>query len=428
MKTRIISSVLAACLLWACSKDDGNNEPSQAQNSPPEAFDLIGVTDNAVAVDVAPTFTWQSANDPDGDTVSYDLYLGTETEPSTLFAENISGASFTVQERLSLITEYHWKVVAKDGKGGTVESVVNSFTTRNLNIPNAPVTAAADFTARTHHSTVIFDDKLWIIGGIDNVTGPKNDVWYSTDGITWAEATPAAAFPERFAHSVAVFDNKLWVIGGDDVGAFKNDVWYSTDGVNWNEATPAAGYVNRAYHSSAVFDNKIWVIGGLSNINGFRNDVWYSTDGVNWTEATPSAGFSERYYHTTVVFDGKLWVIGGVGTGGVGATSVNNEVWYSTDGTSWAEATQEADFSARSRHTTAVFDNKMWVIGGEGEDINAYKDDMWYSVDGITWEEIATPANFPKRANHTVAAFSNKLWVIGGRNVISLFNDVWAMD
>ena len=131
----ITGFLLVTLVLFSCSKNDNGN-PSETQNNPPEAFDLIGVTDNAVSVDVTPIFSWQAATDPDGDTVSYDLYLGTQTEPSMLYAENINGTSYTVQDRLLLITDYYWKVVANDGQGGESESVVNSFTTRNLNIPD----------------------------------------------------------------------------------------------------------------------------------------------------------------------------------------------------------------------------------------------------------------------------------------------------
>ncbi|MBT9190589.1 Kelch repeat-containing protein, partial [Zobellia russellii] len=61
-----------------------------------------------------------------------------------------------------------------------------------------------------------------------------------------------------------------------------------------------------------------------------------------------------------------------------------NDVWYSNDGLTWTEATSAPPFSGRSGHTTAVFDNKLWVIGGYD---GTYKNDVWYSNDGLTWTE-----------------------------------------
>ncbi len=53
-------------------------------------------------------------------------------------------------------------------------------------------------------------------------------------------------------------------------------------------------------------------LGGVTVSNGvYKNDIWFTADGVNWTEATAHAEFPERIYHTTVVYDNKLWVIGG---------------------------------------------------------------------------------------------------------------------
>ncbi|WP_343487002.1 hypothetical protein [Allomuricauda sp. d1] len=420
----LLGTIFSALLLSCSSDDDGN--PPETQNNPPEAFDLIGVANGAQEVGVTPSFTWQAATDPDSDTVSYDLYLGTEIEPNTLFAGNISGTSFTVQDRLRLFTQYSWKVVAKDGNGGEAESSTYSCTTRNLNIPNAPVTAAADFTERASHTTVVFDDKLWVIAG-GGGGGFKNDVWFSENGADWAEAIPAAAFTPRSGHATVVFDNKLWVIGGLD-GGFKNDVWYSTDGATWMQATAAAPFSGRFSHTAAVFDNKLWVIGGTSGFNPNstsinESDVWFSEDGINWTEATSNAAFQARAGHEAVIFDEKLWIIGGF------TDNLKNDLWFSTDGIDWVEVTSSAAFTPRSGHATSVYDGKLWVSGGSDSSTN-FKNDIWFSTDGTNWFEVPANANFPARSGHSNAVYNDKLWVIGGwfASGNNYLNDVWAMD
>jgi hypothetical protein len=163
---------------------------------------------------------------------------------------------------------------------------------------------------------VVYDGKMWVIGGYDGAY--KNDVWYSTDGVTWYRTTSAAAWTARCWHASVVYDGKMWVIGGSD-GANKNDVWYSTDGVTWTQATSAAAWTARSFHTSVVYDGKMWVIGGHDGAH--KNDVWYSTDGVTWTQATSAAAWGGRDGHTSVVYDGKMWVIGGYGTR-------KNDVWW----------------------------------------------------------------------------------------------------
>ena len=45
--------------------------------------------------------------------------------------------------------------------------------------------AATDrWPARNDHSSVVFNGRLWVIGGYDG-TNRLNDVWSSEDGVTW---------------------------------------------------------------------------------------------------------------------------------------------------------------------------------------------------------------------------------------------------
>jgi len=275
-------------------------------------------------------------------------------------------------------------------------------------------TANASFSGRRGHASVVFDNKMWVIGGQDTGGAYRNDVWYSSDGATWTQATASASFSKRFYHTSVVFDNKMWVIGGYNNSVNFNDVWYSSDGVTWTRATANASFSGRRGHASVVFDNKMWVIGGYNGSSNL-NDVWYSSDGATWTQATASASFSGRSIHTSVVFDNKMWVIGGYDTANL------NDVWYSSDGATWTRATANASFSGRERHTSVVFDNKMWVIGGYD---TANLNDVWYSSDGATWTQATPSASFYTRAYHTSAVFDNKMWVIGGYNG-SYLNDVW---
>lgn len=56
-------------------------------------------------------------------------------------------------------------------------------------------TSDAGWSARQNHQSLIHDGKMWVLGGTDgpNNTGVKNDVWSSTDGITWTQVTASAA-------------------------------------------------------------------------------------------------------------------------------------------------------------------------------------------------------------------------------------------
>jgi outer membrane protein assembly factor BamB len=121
-----------------------------------------------------------------------------------------------------------------------------------------------------------------------------------------------------------------------------------------------------------VFDGKIWVVGGQQCSSGtVTNQVWYSTDGGTWTQAS-SPTWTGRYQHSAITFDNKIFVMGGF-TGG----SNLHDVWFSPDGQNWTASTFAAPWVIRSGHTSVVFNQRMWVLGGVNFD--ASLSDVWYS-------------------------------------------------
>ncbi len=314
--------------------------------------------------------------------------------------------SFTMSNTAATKTVYVW---FKD-EAGNISTGSNDSIFYNKAWTEA--TSAASWSGRQFPTSVVFDNKIWVVGGLDGTK--KKDVWYSTDGANWTQATAAAAWSARNSHTTVAFDSKIWVIGGHD-GGYKNDVWYSIDGTNWTEATSAASWPIRGEHASVVFDNKMWVVGGMDG--SYKNDVWYSTDGINWTEATSAASWSARYYITGTVFDNKIWIAGG------SDGSRLNDVWYSSDGASWTEATSAAPWVVRIAPIVS-FDNKLWVIGGSGDSNKL--NDVWYSTDGTNWTEATSAASWDARMLHGCVVFDDKIWVLGGRDDgLNDHNDVW---
>jgi hypothetical protein len=283
-----------------------------------------------------------------------------------------------------------------------------------------PATEHAQFSDRQGHSTVVFDNSIWVIGGMKAKTPSTyfSEVWRSDDGITWTLVTPDAAFGGRAGHRSVVFDNRIWVIGGRDGKTLDplNDVWYSSDGVTWTRAAASAPFAPRWDFGLTVFDGRMWVLGG-SEDGPTHNDVWYSSDGVTWTEATPHAGFSPRMEPSAVTYNGKIWV-----TGGFDWAGVYNDVWTSEDGVKWTLVSPHAPFIPRRYQNMEPAGGKLWVIGGS--DGKNTLNDVWYTTDGITWTPVAGQSRFPPRYAFTTASFDDRLWVIAG----TTGNDVWCSE
>ena len=72
------------------------------------------------------TLSWQDI-DPDNDSLSYDIYLGTD-QNALARQTTLMGTSYLVSG-LSAQTTYYWKIIAKDWKSST-DGPVWQFTTR----------------------------------------------------------------------------------------------------------------------------------------------------------------------------------------------------------------------------------------------------------------------------------------------------------
>ena len=77
---------------------------------------------------VLPDLNWV-ASDPEGDDLTFDVYLGKTAVPTAVVATGISDTTFAVTTPLSTATDYYWKVVTHDPFGGISESPVWKFTT-----------------------------------------------------------------------------------------------------------------------------------------------------------------------------------------------------------------------------------------------------------------------------------------------------------
>ena len=187
----------------------------------------------------------------------------------------------------------------------------------------------AGWSKRYGHTSVVFDKKIWVLGGHDSKKDYKNDVWSSSDGKKWEEhpiPSDKIRWSGRASHTSVVFDKKIWVLGGkdgdDSKKDYKNDVWSSSDGKKWEEHPIPSSKIRwskRWNHTSVVFGGKIWVLGGRS-VTIREHDVWSSSDGKTW-EKKDAADWSGRWGHTSVVFGGKIWVLGGYDG------SRKNDVW-----------------------------------------------------------------------------------------------------
>lgn len=285
------------------------------------------------------------------------------------------------------------------------------------------VTTAAPWGRRMGHSTLVYDNKMWVLGGI--TTTHKNDVWSTADGYWWKMATPGASWMHRREAASLVFNNRMWIMGGAGGRGYLNDVHSSADGSNWTTATADAGWEPRSGAAAVSFKGKMWILGGIQTgalfppippvpptIIAYKNDIYSSNDGTQWTTVTLAAPWPARAHHSVVVFRNELWLLGG------GTRGDFQDVWHSPDGIHWTEAPMPP-WPARNQHAALVHDNRIWVMGGVQNRSNLLGavqqfNDVWWSSDGLSWHLATSGATWTPRFSHSAASFLGKMWVLGG--------------
>lgn len=190
MKTfKTITFSLMFILLFSCSSDDDNG-PDIPENQPPGKATLTSPANNATGTAISDVeLQWQQATDPDGDAVSYDIYLDGNNPPTTTVASGLNTTSHIHEDTLDHSMPYYWTVTTKDGNGGESQSDVFSFTTRDktseeklegfwvgeygngTNPPNAEYA----FLFR-------LDGTVDVYTGIDTTSASKAEGTYTVDG------------------------------------------------------------------------------------------------------------------------------------------------------------------------------------------------------------------------------------------------------
>lgn len=299
------------------------------------------------------------------------------------------------------------------------------------------VTDKADFAPRDGAGAFVFKNRMWIAGGwnpFDKVHFPKicnSEVWSSKDGKHWVLET-YAPWEGRHTAGYVVFKGFMWIIGGDaNQHHYQNDVWKSSDGINWVMVCDNVPWGPRVLHYTVVFKDKIWVMGGQTLPQFapapeiFYSDVWCSEDGKNWRKVADNLSWAPRgMIGGTAVFKDRIWIIGG-GTYDTPCHSERifyNDVWCSKDGIKWEKVCENAPWHPRQYHDVAVFDGKLWVLEGYHKN-GGNRNDVWYSEDGKNWIELpGTP--WPVRHAASVFVYDDALWVVAGNNMTS---DVWKL-
>ena len=175
---------------------------------------------------------------------------------------------------------------------------------------------------------------LFIFGGATAQGGLLRDAWVSKDGATFSElATPP--WEARAFHATVVFNGKIWLLGGAlgpanasaaDPLLCSKELWSTIDAITWSQASPGgqpwAASGGRYGHTLTTSDSRMWLFGGFQGHTGgtfiMLNDLWWSNDpGNQWNylespdETTQGARVGASLFFAPVTDSNELLIYGG---------------------------------------------------------------------------------------------------------------------
>lgn len=236
---------------------------------------------------------------------------------------------------------------------------------------------------------------------------------------TWKRVAETCPWIPRDSCGELVFNDRMWLFGGYTPEVI-NDVWSTPDGINWgqHESIPCeSGKITSPV--TLVYNDKMWIesVGGK---------LFSSSDGTAWSIVTDNAPWKNRGAAAGAVFNGRMWVMGGTGVGGL-----KTDIWSTSDGVEWILESENPPWSGRQLFgMLPVHDGKMWIIGGGICIYHPFKayNDVWATADGKNWEKITDQAPWPPRIWSSSAVYKNRLWLLTGfqaEPTWNNFDDVW---
>ncbi|MFZ5941002.1 MAG: hypothetical protein ACOYXB_10565 [Bacteroidota bacterium] len=339
-------------------------------------------------------------------------------------------------------------------------------------------TEHAAWPNRQDFAAAAFKNRLWVFGGYNpgQVSGDTyyEDVWSSSDGVSWDCVLETAPWKGRRGHAVTVFNDgsgeALYLTGGFSVDEetgyrqYNNDVWRSYDGITWTEIhanveqekVDSAYWFPRMNHSCVALTQSdtswLYLIAGSSMIPDhnarysmiYFSDVWRSNDGENWTRLHNN-DFGIRSGQAVAVDSagGRIYIQGGMH--GVIFDAEDNGthplpdwhwLWSSSDGVNWIPENDTADFEQgylfRTEHQMAFINNTLWAFpGAVNSNVHFHfaqesQYTFWRVDQGNLWSVDSKGSDFDARYSYAMVVMNNRVWIMGGdTNAHGPSNDVW---
>lgn len=308
-----------------------------------------------------------------------------------------------------------------------------------------------------------YNGYIYVVGGYDATVGVLADIEFIkvnvSDGSLGSTSdsfhVSAVTINQRWGLTVPVSNSYAYVIGGCTVGSSPSGCTTRTNVIQTfqiynNDSGAPAGYTtsantygtnpNRIGASSTILNGYLYVAGGCTSATDCTtavNTVSYAPIDVNgtlgtWSDTTASLP-AVRTWGKLEAAGGSLYYIGGQSST---ASDRRSEVYYATPSSgnvsAWNTASNALP-SARTKFGSAVWNNRLYIIGGEGTGTGCtgsnvcntvYVSPQLNSGGDITSAWSTTSTSFSvARSGATAVAYANNIYLFGGYDGANYLSD-----
>lgn len=271
-------------------------------------------------------------------------------------------------------------------------------------------------TPRAGHSAVIYQGKIWAIAGKNQFNKPLNTVdCFDFAKQEW-ESLSARLIHTRYDAAVVIYQDKIFVIGGRDDRQILNSVeYYDPAAGQWQEFAPMD--YPRWGASAVVYQDKLFVINGISDrsiIPAPVDSVEYWDEAAHaWKKSKDWRLFQARGFAQSVVMENFVYTFGGQ--------------WFDqkleiVERFGWNSGTKTLMplLEPRVYFSAARIKQLIYIVGGIGldqsEELHATID--YFSPLWNEWNSISIPMSKP-RSHLAIVSDDTSIYVLGGMDANS---------
>ena len=211
----------------------------------------------------------------------------------------------------------------------------------------------------------------------------------------WTKLSDSAEWKKSYNFQMFSIKDTLWIFHFDGN-------WYSIDGKEWKKSFLPNAIGNISFLNYIQFKDAVYGLGHFEgNIEKFslENCIYRTTDLQHWDTIAKQSNLPRRFFYHPFVFNNKIWIIGGEDE-----NRQYSDVWISVDGINWKKQKDNLSFGKRSRSQIVQLNNKLFLLDN----------DVWSSKDGLNWQkETSEILKGENVFGYKALVFDNKIWLLG---------------